>query len=65
MLNPNVLRPKSRGWIKLKSTDPYDPPLINPKYLSDPNDEDIKVCKITINLNSTSFYNNSLYRVYT
>ncbi|KAJ4426635.1 hypothetical protein ANN_26433 [Periplaneta americana] len=31
-------RPKSRGYIKLKSKDPKEQPVINPKYLSDPRD---------------------------
>uniref|UniRef100_A0A6P7FMC2 Glucose dehydrogenase [FAD, quinone]-like n=1 Tax=Diabrotica virgifera virgifera TaxID=50390 RepID=A0A6P7FMC2_DIAVI len=37
------LQPKSRGWLKLKSNNPADFPLINPAYLSDANDEDIQV----------------------
>ncbi|XP_072393416.1 glucose dehydrogenase [FAD, quinone]-like [Diabrotica undecimpunctata] len=37
------LEPKSRGWLKLKSNNPADFPLINPAYLSDANDEDIQV----------------------
>lgn len=28
-------RPKSRGFIKLKSKDPLEPPIMDPKYLSD------------------------------
>jgi choline dehydrogenase-like flavoprotein len=40
---PYNLRPKSRGYIRLNSRDPYDKPLINPNYFSDPNNEDIKV----------------------
>ncbi|KAJ9594659.1 hypothetical protein L9F63_027356 [Diploptera punctata] len=31
-------RPKSRGVIKLRSKDPKDPPVIDPRYLSDPRD---------------------------
>src|SRR5439155_26861717 len=27
--------PRSRGWIKLASADPDQPPLINPNYLDD------------------------------
>ena len=40
---PYNLRPKSRGYIRLNSKDPYDKPLINPNYFSDPDDHDIKV----------------------
>lgn len=31
---PVVLRPKSRGRVWLQSSDPQDPPLIDPNYLS-------------------------------
>lgn len=37
-MNPVLLRPKSRGFIKLRSRDPYDPPIIDPKYLTHPHD---------------------------
>ncbi|KAK7690471.1 hypothetical protein QCA50_005569 [Cerrena zonata] len=33
-----LLRPKSTGEIRLKSTNPQDSPIIDPKYFSDPND---------------------------
>ncbi|KAF2886177.1 hypothetical protein ILUMI_19998 [Ignelater luminosus] len=36
-----LLRPKSRGVIKLRSPDPYEYPLINLNLLSDSNNEDI------------------------
>ena len=29
---PVLLRPKSRGFIKLRTTSPYDPPIIDPRY---------------------------------
>jgi choline dehydrogenase len=29
-----VLRPSSRGWIRLRSANPADPPLIDPNYLA-------------------------------
>lgn len=37
-LLPVMLKPKSRGWIKLKSKNPYDKPLIDPQYFSHPED---------------------------
>ncbi|GFR06567.1 glucose dehydrogenase [Trichonephila clavata] len=48
-MNPVLLRPKSRGYIKLRSTDPYDPPIINPRYLTHPQDiltmvDSMKIC---------------------
>ena len=33
-LYPVLLRPQSRGYVKLYSPDPDDPPLINPRYLT-------------------------------
>ena len=33
-----LLRPKSRGTVTLKSADPLDDPLIDPKFLSHPDD---------------------------
>ncbi|KAK6636419.1 hypothetical protein RUM43_010080 [Polyplax serrata] len=35
---PVLLRPRSRGIIKLRSRNPYDYPLIYPNYLTDPLD---------------------------
>uniref|UniRef100_A0A1A9WC61 Glucose-methanol-choline oxidoreductase N-terminal domain-containing protein n=1 Tax=Glossina brevipalpis TaxID=37001 RepID=A0A1A9WC61_9MUSC len=40
---PMILRPKSRGRIKLKSKNPYEYPLIYPNYLAHPYDVDITV----------------------
>ncbi len=31
---PGLVRPISRGWIKLASSNPLDKPLVNPNYLS-------------------------------
>ncbi len=33
-----VLRPESRGWVRLNSADPAAPPAINPNFLSDERD---------------------------
>ncbi len=38
-----VLRPESRGWVKLNSADPTDAPSINPNFLSD--DRDMELMK--------------------
>ncbi|MDP9313443.1 MAG: GMC family oxidoreductase N-terminal domain-containing protein [Chloroflexota bacterium] len=35
---PGVVRPMSRGWIRLASSNPLDKPLVNPNYLSAPAD---------------------------
>lgn len=34
----NVLRPRSRGTVKLRSRNAADPPLIDPNFLDDPDD---------------------------
>ncbi|QIG54392.1 FAD-binding protein [Altererythrobacter sp. BO-6] len=36
-----VLRPESKGWVRLKSADPTDAPAINPNFLSDPRDMEL------------------------
>ncbi|KAL3212993.1 hypothetical protein MRX96_035744 [Rhipicephalus microplus] len=40
-LVPVMNRPKSRGYVKLRTAQPSDKPIINPRYLSHP--EDVKV----------------------
>lgn len=39
-LLPGVVRPTSRGWIKLADGDPTSAPLVHPNYLGDPADMD-------------------------
>jgi choline dehydrogenase len=34
-------RPESKGYVKAVSTDNFEPPEINPNYLSDPYDQDV------------------------
>src|SRR5205085_8522956 len=38
-----VLRPESRGTVRIKSTDPREPPAIQPRYLSAAKDRDTTV----------------------
>jgi choline dehydrogenase len=38
-----VLRPHSRGEITLRSADPFDDPIMDPRYFSDPRDLDTLV----------------------
>lgn len=35
---PLLLRPKSRGWIRLRTRNPFHYPLINANYFDDPSD---------------------------
>lgn len=35
---PVLLRPYSRGFIKLRTANPYHPPIIDPRYLTDDRD---------------------------
>lgn len=34
----DLLRPKSRGTVQLDTTNPFDPPRIDPRFLSEPED---------------------------
>ncbi|GFT74074.1 uncharacterized GMC-type oxidoreductase MT1316 [Nephila pilipes] len=38
-----ILHPKSEGEVTLRSSDPYDPPIIDPKYFSNPDDMEVIV----------------------
>jgi choline dehydrogenase-like flavoprotein len=35
---PVLLRPKSRGWMKLRDNNPFSKPILQPNYLSHPDD---------------------------
>ncbi|GBQ31067.1 alanine-phosphoribitol ligase [Gluconacetobacter azotocaptans] len=37
-LNSYTLRPKSRGTVTLRSSDPRDAPIVDPNFLADPDD---------------------------
>lgn len=49
---PIVLHPKSRGWVRLQSSNPEHPPMINPRYFTHPEDVKtlIKAIKIIIGM---------------
>ena len=58
MIYPILLRPKSRGNITLKSTNPFDDPVVIPKYfgfMSEVNTIVRGIKKITGLMNSTAF----------
>ncbi|KAK48152.1 alanine-phosphoribitol ligase [Caballeronia jiangsuensis] len=42
-LNTAYLRPRSRGTVRLSSSDPADAPLLDPNYWSDPHDRDMAI----------------------
>jgi choline dehydrogenase-like flavoprotein len=39
-ISPDVLYPRSEGVVRLRSADPNDPPVIDPRYFTDPDDYD-------------------------
>ncbi|KAH9524281.1 hypothetical protein Btru_054025 [Bulinus truncatus] len=55
LLLPTLLQPKSRGRLRLKTSNPLDYPAIDPAYLSDPEDIDtmVKAVKLTLKVINT------------
>lgn len=47
-VNSTFLRPRSVGSVRLKSADPSDEPLVDPRYLSDPFDREMALKSIRI-----------------
>ncbi|HTR74807.1 MAG TPA: GMC family oxidoreductase N-terminal domain-containing protein [Solirubrobacterales bacterium] len=45
---PGLLKPKSRGKLSLKSSDPGDPPVIDPAYLQD--EDDVRRLVLAVNI---------------
>jgi choline dehydrogenase len=48
VLTPCLMRPRSRGRVRLASADPHDPPLIDPGFLTEPADLDILAQAVAI-----------------
>ncbi len=38
-----LLQPRSVGEVRLRSSDPLEPPIVDPRYLSDPKGNDLRV----------------------
>lgn len=53
---PLLLRPRSRGWVRLRSKNPFDYPLMDPNYFSDRFDIDTLVegAKIALKVAETT-----------
>lgn len=45
-VNSTFLRPRSRGTVRLASSDPGDDPLIDPNYLDDPYDRQMAIASV-------------------
>jgi choline dehydrogenase-like flavoprotein len=37
-IGPTLIKPRSAGWLELRSTDPTAPPILQPRYLADESD---------------------------
>lgn len=64
----DILRPKSHGYIKLRSKNPNDSPIIDPKYLTEESDIKIfiEVMKMQLKIVNTPAFrklNMTMYRV--
>lgn len=68
LISSVVLQPKSRGWVRLASSDPLKPPAISPNYLDDERDVDemvrgIKIIEHMVDTPLFKKYNASIHRM--
>nr|MBE5725237.1 putative glucose dehydrogenase [Cucujiformia] len=65
-LMPLLLRPRSRGWVRLQSKNPFDAPLINANYFEDPFDIQTLVegAKIAVKIAESNAFKQFGTRVY-
>jgi choline dehydrogenase-like flavoprotein len=64
---PLLLRPKSRGWVRLQSKNPFVAPTMNPNYYDDPLDmltmiEGAKIALRTANAKVFKQFGSRLYQ---
>lgn len=52
------MRPFSRGTVKINSSNPFDPPIIDPRYGSNP--IDLRILQAAMDFNDRLLYTNSL-----
>ncbi|PYC86934.1 glucose-methanol-choline oxidoreductase [Streptomyces tateyamensis] len=59
---PGVVRPQSRGWIRLASADPLAKPLVHPNYLGDRSDLErmVQAVKLSRDIFGTSAFAGAL-----
>ncbi|MDE1947180.1 MAG: GMC family oxidoreductase N-terminal domain-containing protein [Burkholderiales bacterium] len=41
-----LLRPRARGWVRLRSADPAEPPLVNANFFGDPDDARLEIAAL-------------------
>lgn len=58
---PALVRPESRGYITVNSTDPFAPPLIHPQYFNHPRDLEVIIdgLNIAVKLSKTNALKNA------
>jgi choline dehydrogenase len=55
---PGLVRPKSRGWVRLADADPTSHPLVNPNYLGEASDMEkmVKAVKVSREIFATKAF---------